>query len=230
MTHARHLAARTWPDAFVGGAICLDFINTVESPNTPKFVDRLSSYATLLTWGLARGNLTPAAAAKLARLAKRRPPQAARVWRDGLRLREDLYRLVSSIETGKAPAPLIARLNARLAALPPLPPLAATTHGGFLHALPGADLREPLWPVLWSVAGLLTSDQLQRLGHCHASPCRYVFIDLSRNKSRQWCSSSGCGNRVRVRRAYVAKAPRSRAPRRPDPRSAQRTSNSSDRR
>jgi len=208
MARAQRLPARTWPDAFVGGATCLDFINTVESPNTPKFVDRLSSYAMLLQWSLARGNLRPGAAAKLARLAERRSQQAVRVWRDGLTLREDLYRLVSSIENGKNPAPLIGRLNARLAALPPVPPLAKTGDRGFLHTLPGLDLREPLWPVLWSAAGLLTSDQLRRIGHCRASPCRYVFIDLSRNKSRQWCSSSGCGNRERVRRAYVANAQR----------------------
>jgi predicted RNA-binding Zn ribbon-like protein len=76
--------------------------------------------------------------------------------------------------------------------------------GRMVHDLPGRDLSEPIWPVLWSMAGLLAENQTARLGECQAPDCRYVFIDESRNRSRRWCSSDICGNRERVRRAYRA--------------------------
>ncbi len=202
---AENAAISDWPDAFVGGAVCLDFINTVEAPGTPHFADRLSSYEMLLQWSLVRGTIQSNTAAKLGRLAGQRSHEAAGVWQEALDLREELYRLVSSIENSEDASAFIKSFNAKLTSLPPVCRLTGNGAGGFIHTLSGTDLREPLWPVLWSMANFLTSDHLPRLGHCHANPCRYVFIDLSRSKSRLWCSSSGCGNRERVRRAYVAR-------------------------
>ncbi len=39
-----------------------------------------------------------------------------------------------------------------------------------------------------------------RLRICGNPLCRLIFLDLSRNKARQWCDNGGCGNRDRVRR------------------------------
>ena len=40
-----------------------------------------------------------------------------------------------------------------------------------------------------------------RLRVCANPPCRFAFIDRSRNVSRVWCDPHVCGNRVRVARA-----------------------------
>jgi CGNR zinc finger protein len=43
-------------------------------------------------------------------------------------------------------------------------------------------------------------DHAQRLKMCENDQCRWLFIDRSKNHSRQWCESATCGNRQRVRR------------------------------
>lgn len=40
-------------------------------------------------------------------------------------------------------------------------------------------------------------DRVRLCGNPH---CRLIFLDVSRNRSRRWCDSAGCGNRDRVRR------------------------------
>lgn len=44
-----------------------------------------------------------------------------------------------------------------------------------------------------------------RLGRCANPACRLVFEDGSRNRSRRWCDTTGCGNRDRVRRARTGR-------------------------
>ena len=69
--------------------------------------------------------------------------------------------------------------------------------------LDGKDLRQPLWPVLWSLSALLASSDAARLGACQAEGCGWFFVDESPNHARLWCSSEVCGNRERARRAYA---------------------------
>jgi predicted RNA-binding Zn ribbon-like protein len=40
----------------------------------------------------------------------------------------------------------------------------------------------------------------QRLKACRSDSCRWAFVDNARNRSRQWCSMSLCGNREKARR------------------------------
>ncbi len=72
----------------------------------------------------------------------------------------------------------------------------------YVLALPGKTLDEPLWPVLWSLTALLSSEDGARVGSCRAEGCGWFFVDESPNHSRMWCSSDVCGNRERARRAY----------------------------
>ena len=73
-----------------------------------------------------------------------------------------------------------------------------------LWSLDGGDrLADPLWPVLWDAAALLTSANLQRLGRCDDEHCGWVFLDHSRNRSRRWCAMEDCGNRAKARRHYA---------------------------
>jgi predicted RNA-binding Zn ribbon-like protein len=45
---------------------------------------------------------------------------------------------------------------------------------------------------------LIRTDQLSRLKSCAGEGCDFVFVDLSRNRSRRFCSDGGCGNRAHV--------------------------------
>ncbi len=44
-----------------------------------------------------------------------------------------------------------------------------------------------------------------RLKVCARSTCRWAFFDASRNQVRRWCSMAGCGNHVKMQRAYATR-------------------------
>ncbi|MGH9333206.1 MAG: CGNR zinc finger domain-containing protein, partial [Vicinamibacteria bacterium] len=69
---------------------------------------------------------------------------------------------------------------------------------------PGA-LDRMLGPVLRSAIEILTSPELGRLRVCDARDCDWLFLDESRNRSRQWCNMAVCGNRAKARRFYRRK-------------------------
>lgn len=68
------------------------------------------------------------------------------------------------------------------------------------HAFARA-LNEPLCPVLWLPAGLLTSEETC-VRRCQGHGCGYFFVDATANRSRRFGSSEGCGNRARARRFH----------------------------
>jgi predicted RNA-binding Zn ribbon-like protein len=59
-----------------------------------------------------------------------------------------------------------------------------------------------LWPLAWSATELLGSDDVGRLKECAQDDCRWLFLDLSKNRSRRWCSMEQCGNRAKAKRHY----------------------------
>jgi hypothetical protein len=62
------------------------------------------------------------------------------------------------------------------------------------------------------IAGLLdavrrceTAGDGERLKVCARDTCRWAYYDASRNHARRWCSMSGCGNYVKMRRRATAR-------------------------
>ena len=54
------------------------------------------------------------------------------------------------------------------------------------------------------LAWLGVAGQAGRVRSCDAPACDAVFVDLSRNRSRRYCDSRTCGNRLHVA-AYRAR-------------------------
>ena len=191
---------------FFGGRVCLDFANTMDWRTSAVPQELMPDYAALLAWSAARGTL-PASA--LARLRRRGAEggETATALRDAHALRAEIWRAAEALRQGK-PVRLDA-FNRRLSDLPAQPRL-APEGAGYAFDLPGRDLAEPLWPVLWSLTALLTSDDATRIGCCHAEGCGWFFVDESPNRTRLWCSSAVCGNRERARRAYAKRRVRAK--------------------
>ena len=55
-----------------------------------------------------------------------------------------------------------------------------------------------------ALAFVLTAGERQRLAVCAAPDCSRVLVDLSRNRSKRYCDSRTCGNRLHVA-AYRAR-------------------------
>ena len=195
------------PEGFLfelsGGALCLDFVNTVDNrPVEPT--ELLDSYDDLVAWAEQTGVLEPALAATLRAEAGRRPDAAAAALDGARALREAVHAVLTAASRGAAPPPdSLGMLESAVA-----PSMARRrliqTPAGFAwvwayddHALDGL-----LAPVVESAATLLTSPDLARVRECEAETCGWLFLDRSRNRSRRWCDMSVCGNRAKVRRHY----------------------------
>jgi predicted RNA-binding Zn ribbon-like protein len=192
----------TYQFEFTGGDLCLDFTNTADGDVNNEWHERLNDYADLVAWARQAGALTDAEAARLLAEAEQSEAQAATVLNGAIELRFTLYRIFSALAADDRPeAADLVRLNAALAA--------ALTH---LRVIPHDDhfdwgwaadgLARPLWPVVYSAAELLVSDQTGRIHECAGDTCSWLFLDTSRNHSRRWCDMKGCGNRAKARRHY----------------------------
>ena len=190
---------------FFGGRVCLDFANTMDWRTSEAPQELLPDYATLLLWSGKRGTLPAPAVAKLRSQARQRAGAAAGVLAEARALRAEIWKAAEVLCRGERVQP--APFNRRLAALPAQPQL-VRSGAVYAHDLPGKSLEEPLWPVLWSLSALLTSQDAGRLGFCQAAGCGWFFVDESPNHARTWCSSEVCGNRERARRAYAKRTRR----------------------
>ncbi|NUW36885.1 CGNR zinc finger domain-containing protein [Nonomuraea sp. SMC257] len=59
------------------------------------------------------------------------------------------------------------------------------------------------------IAGAVADASWDRLKVCSEITCQWAFIDVSKNRSRSWCSMRVCGNRTKTR-AYRARKQGSR--------------------
>jgi predicted RNA-binding Zn ribbon-like protein len=188
----------------VGGRPVVDFVNTLSDRALATPLERLASYDDLALWCVREELLDEKEAVRLRRLARAHPRKAAAALTRARELRELLFRLFEASAEGRVPAEASrAELNewvlraARHRRLEP-------SDGGlrWLWFRGDEELDWILWPLVWSAAELLGTDDLDRLKECAQGDCRWLFLDLSRNRSRRWCSMEQCGNRAKARRHY----------------------------
>lgn len=128
---------------------------------------------------------------------------------DVARLREHRARLdavAAACEAGDDAA-AIEMLNGLLAETGAVPQIVAHDgRGPHIHvSRPAAPLSERIAAHLaMGLAELVVAGESQRVRSCASPSCRDVFVDLSRNRSRRYCDSRTCGNRLHVA-AYRAR-------------------------
>ena len=188
----------------LGGRLCLDFANTVDWRGSDEPVEFLTSYSELVAWSQQVGVLPEHQAQLLQKEAAGRPLDAGAVLERAVALREAIYRILSAISHGYAPqATDLATLNAELSRALAQSRIVSATGRFVWDWADGEDtLDRMLWPVVHDVANLLTSEELSRVGQCSDDRCGWLFLDMSRNHSRRWCSMEDCGNRAKARRHY----------------------------
>jgi predicted RNA-binding Zn ribbon-like protein len=188
---------------FVGGAPCLDFVNTVGSRSTPSSEEYLNEYSDLLEWARQGKLVGEPLARRLQKHADEHPQLAKRTLSDAISLRETIARIFLALAGGVEPAPAdLERLNAALPRAMAHLEIAKAGHG-YEWRWRGDDeaLDCMLWPAVRSAADLLLHAD-NRLGLCEADTCGWLFLDTSRNHSRRWCDMGDCGNRAKARRHY----------------------------
>jgi predicted RNA-binding Zn ribbon-like protein len=187
-----------------GGALCLDFANTVDNRPTRDAKELLRSYADLVAWSRQAGIINGDQAGKLYRKAEREPSAAGETLSRARALREALFAIFSSsVDKHAPPAESLDVLNTEIPAALSSQAIEKTDKG---YRLEGTEeenaLDRMLAPVVRSAVDLLTSHDLTRIRLCAADDCGWLFLDRSRNRSRQWCDMTVCGNRAKARRYY----------------------------
>ena len=191
---------------FMGGNAALDFVDTIGGllMDEPKPEDEyLRSYQDLVTFGLKTETLSERSARRLRRLARERPGEAEAVLAEARRKRELLDATFRPLAGGsKPPAPVLAELRDFAAK--------AVAHGELVASEDGfawswercEGLDMPLWPIAHAALELMVDGPLERVKTC--GRCRWLFLDTTKNHSRRWCSTEGCGTDVKKER-YVAR-------------------------
>jgi predicted RNA-binding Zn ribbon-like protein len=187
----------------VGGALCLDFVNTINSRLHLEH-DYLMQYADLVGWANKVGILSPTQSNQLQKRAKQSEQEAENALIEAWKIREILYRMFSSTAKGSEPNKNDMELFIRAYG-------DAISHGHLrrkdnqYRATWNVDESSDalLWPIIHSAGDLLQSDDLAHVKECPG--CGWFFLDTSKNQSRRWCSMNTCGARDKMRRYHKKK-------------------------
>ena len=188
---------------FCGGALCLDFTNTVGGHRRGTAREFIGSIAEFLLWSEQAGLISKAEAAALVKSAASHPEDSATILARALGLREAIYEIFEAATLDKHPPEAALKgLNEELLRTSARMAVSSKGHGFELRWQGvGANLDGALGPIARSAADLLTSDHLlHHVSQCNGDNCGWLFLDISRNHSRRWCDMRDCGNRAKVRR------------------------------
>jgi predicted RNA-binding Zn ribbon-like protein len=187
----------------IGGRLCLDFTNTVGGREADTVSGELfENYSDLAIWGRHVKLIDDKKTRSLLRMAEKRPDEAQEVLHRAVSLREAIYRIFKSVMESRRPEKAnVETLNRELIAARRHEQLVYTGNG-FIWKWEDLDdaLDFVLWAVVQSAAELLASEEFVRVRRCGGEKCGWLFLDTSRNHSRQWCDMRVCGNLAKVHR------------------------------
>jgi len=190
----------------IAGAVCLDFVNTLDDRFSDAPKELLKEYADLARFAEDSGILANAQLDRLVERSLERPEGARRALAKAIRMREAMSDVFYAV-AWKKPVP-----HDELMALNRFVQEAAQhleiveSDGRFEWKFDDADdLDAPRWPIARSAAELLASDRLEYVRACASKTCEWLFLDESKNHRRRWCDMTKCGNRAKVRRFYSRK-------------------------
>ena len=186
-----------------GGALCLDFANTLgDRPRSTS--EHLNTYGDFLRFSRQTQSIPTGDLEELERLYQDCPTCADAAFERIVKVREAIYEIFSSEILGASPKEAdIETLNAALKkAMRQTELRCCDGDFGWHWGGPAQALDRPLWPIVRSAADLLTSEEVPHLRECDSETCSWLFVDRSRTRRRRWCDMSTCGNRAKARRHY----------------------------
>ena len=177
----------------IGGALCLDFANTVDWHESDHSVELLADADSLATWArvVGEGDLEVDAADLGC----------------AVELRDALWAAFRATTHGQSvPALALAVLNRNLDLAPGHRRLALSGGRVAWSDRPVRGIDGLLTRIAGSAASLLTEPgRLSRVRMCEAEGCGWLFLDESRGARRRWCSMQSGGNRAKARAHYRRK-------------------------
>jgi predicted RNA-binding Zn ribbon-like protein len=191
---------------YLGGDISLDFVNTVDWAAQGLVNERLTSYERLTRWAERAGLLGSTHGERLRAAARKQPQPAQATLQRAKRLRVVLRQIYQSLAAGAGRGAEWENFNHELTrALRRLRIGSTLQQGSERHArwtwsVASGSLDSFLWPIVWSAAKLLTSEEAARIRTCGGTDCGWMYVDRSRNGLRRWCAMQTCGTVEKTRR------------------------------
>lgn len=190
----------------IGGELCLDFANTVNGHARLPQHEYLHDYQDLVLWSRHAGVINVGEARGLLGHGAAYPDEAELVYRQGLELRESIFRIFAALAGGgRADRDDLNHLSAAWQAGQSHACLVPISGGFSLGWDDEPCLEGLLRTVAASAIHLLTSPQVHQVRNCAGERCDWLFVDTSRNHLRRWCSMDECGNRAKMQRRQLKK-------------------------
>ncbi len=186
----------------LGGHPALDFVNTVQDWTVSQPHDYLGEFADAIRFGEAAGLLTQADCSRLwgtSHLELTRLRELRAVLKRIFQMRLsgqapsnlDFQKLSAALaEAARATRLMVATRPRRSPQVPVIREIAAENAGDALLRL----------RIVEAAVALLVSDAMLRVKSCPT--CGWLFLDVSKNRSRRWCSMDTCGAVAKARRYY----------------------------
>lgn len=184
----------------IGGALCLDFVNTINSRQDPEH-EYLTSYAELANWTAKVGILSAEQNHRLQKQARQDEKIAEHALKKAIDHRELLFRLFVKLAKGSEPnkgdmADFIKLYGEAMASSQ----LIRTEDRFSPRWKPDQTYEAILWPIIYSAGQILFSKEVTQVKECPS--CGWLFLDVSKNQTRRWCSMNTCGARDKMRRYH----------------------------
>jgi predicted RNA-binding Zn ribbon-like protein len=199
-TDSEHFERRPGTLSLVAGKLALDFTNTESGRGSAEHLDHLQTAGDLVAWAAHAKIIGEKDAALARRVIKDQNKLARHLIARGRFLRETIYQINSHVVAGKSPAEkLLHSLTAAYAEM--LATATLTPHESHYEWAwhPKVELAAAiLGPIMLSALDLLLDADLSRIKQCRGNHCGWLFFDNTKNKSRQWCDMSVCGNRAKA--------------------------------
>ncbi len=197
------------PFQYIGGDPAIDLVNTVDWTSRGPEQERLTDYGRLTRWAEGAGILSAKSASSLRAQAQAKPQEAEAAYRNALRVRAVLgwlFRAIAASEPAGDALDDFNRLLGRALERMRVTPASGKHRAGPALQLGWRDIGESLdsviWPVVWSAASLIVSEEAPRIRICGGPDCGWMYVDRSRNQLRRWCQMETCGTREKSRRRY----------------------------
>ncbi|HEU4680343.1 MAG TPA: ABATE domain-containing protein [Gemmatimonadales bacterium] len=209
------------PFKYIGGDPAIDLVNTVDWTSRGLEQDRVTDYGRLIRWAEGAGVIPSRVASSLRARAETKPKEAEAAHRLAIRVRGVLGRLFGAIARGEPHGDELNDFNGLLGRA--LERMRVAPSGKRGRRGPGLELGwqnrgerldSVIWPVVWSAASLIVSEEFSQIRVCGGQDCGWMYVDRSRNRLRRWCQMATCGTREKSRRRFQRTRPGSRARRR----------------
>ena len=197
---SKHLERRPGTLSLVAGKLALDFTNTESGRGGAEHLDHLQAAGDLVAWAAHAKIIGEKDTSLARRIIKDQNKLAHQLVTRGRFLREIIYQVNSRVVAGQQPADRLLRslstTHAEFLSFATLSPLAEnyTWNWNLKNGLAAAILG----PITLSALNLLVEADFSRIKQCHGNHCGWLFFDSTKNKSRQWCDMSVCGNRAKA--------------------------------